>query len=187
MTGNCSYKRHRTDPSLINRFWSRRWLWLLRKSFHESCCCSWSVLRRFEWHLCLVVECYNLMRTLTSSYSLKEIMDVTTKRGGKRSPDSSIPQPHWQGKGQNLILTGWRQLSVSMRWCCLPSCPARCHLRGCWPRSQEGWRKPLHFEFSPALPKRVTATHACYCSPGARVCRTLVVSSLQPAGNCIFS
>lgn len=121
MTGNCSCKRHRTDPSLINRFWSRMWLWLLRKSFHESCCCSWSILRGFEWHLCLIVECYNLMRTLTSSYSLKEIMDVTTKRGGKRSPDSSVPQPHWQGKGQNLILTKGVEAALCQHEVVLPS------------------------------------------------------------------
>lgn len=123
-----------------------------------------SALLRLERHLCLAVWCYNLMRTLTVSYLLKEIMCVLDcyhkNRGKTHSSDASIPQPHWQFRVKSVhnlsTKEGWRQLSASMRCCCLPPCHLvptfspwqvsiqPCHLHGCWPRHQEGWRKPLH-------------------------------------------
>lgn len=55
-----------------------------------------------------------------------------------------------------------------MRWCCLTSCPAWCHLHGCWPRSQKAGESPCLSQFSPAFPRGV---------PPARLISTALVLS----------
>lgn len=125
------------------------------------------------------------MRTLTGSYSLEEIMDVLEcyhkKRGKTHSPDSSIPKTHWQGKGWNLIKTKVGGGSSLPAWGVVAFVQPGAIYMAAGQDPKRAGESPCIFQFSPAFPRGVTATHTHYHSPG--VCRALVVSSLQEAAS----